>query len=376
MPNHIQSNLKFLCDEKRIREILESVMYDPSGENEERGFGTIDFERIIPMPQELDIESGSRTTQAIELYLTSVNPRISYFGSDKMDSSEFDSLVAKINENKRYPYNSALPEHEIADTIKYSHQKAELLDLGQKAVNNCINYGAPTWYEWRVQNWGTKWNSYSNSYDGGDTICLQTAWSAPKEVIKALSAQNPDVAMELEYADEDIGANCGRLLYVGGEITEEYHPESETEAVEFAASVWDYDIKDTLGLYKNATGDRYIYPSEDDFELISILGKDALFTNERLTDSNIAAGLYVYHLRDADTGDAFATLEPRVEVNFGGSVITKEPIDFGEEGYIDISGEENSPNFCGEEISMLSFMEGTYEQYEQEEEEEEGVTLC
>ena len=371
MPNHIQSNLKFLCDEKRIREILESVMYDPSGENEERGFGTIDFERIIPMPQELDIESGSRTTQAIELYLTSINPNSSYFKGDKMDSSEFDALVTKINENKRYPYKSALSKHDIADIAKTLYQKAELLYLGRQAVNNCINYGAPTWYEWRVANWGTKWNSYSNSYDGGDVLHLQTAWSAPKEAIKTLSAKYPDVGMELEYADEDIGSNCGRIMYIGGEIMEEYHPESKKEAIEFAATVWDYDLKDSLGLYKNASGTGYISPSSCDFELISVLGKHALFTNERLTASDVAEGLYVYHIRSSDSGDSFETLEPSVRVNLGGSVITKEPIDFGEQGYIDISSEENSPNFFGYEISMFDFMAGTYEQ-----EEEEGVTLC
>ena len=371
MPNHIQSNLKFLCDENRIREILESVMYDPLGENEERGFGTIDFERITPMPPELDIESGSRTIQGIELYLTSINPRVSYFGSDKMASSEFESYVVKINENKRYPYKSALSEYEITECFKYEHQKENLLELGKKAANNCINYGAPTWYEWRVANWGTKWNSYGNSYDGGDILHLQTAWSAPKEAIKTLSAKYPDVGMELEYADEDIGSNCGRILYKGGEIVEEYYPETEVEAIEYACSVWEYDPKDTLGLYKNASGNGYILPSEIDYELIEVCGKPALFTNGRITENNILQGMYVYYLRQSDNGDGFATIEPKVVVNLGGSVITKESLDFGEKGYIDIADGENSINFCGCEVSLRDFFEGGYEQDEGEE-----ITLC
>ena len=34
-----------------------------------------------------------------------------------------------------------------------------------------------------------------------------------------------------------------------------------------------------------------------------------------------------------------ATLEPKVKVNFGGTLITDEPIDFGERGYIDLKEE-------------------------------------
>ena len=42
----------------------------------------------------------------------------------------------------------------------------------------------------------------------------------------------------------------------------------------------------------------------------------------------------------------FAALEPEVRVNHGGSVITSENIDFGEEGYIEFNA-ENSINFIG-----------------------------
>ena len=99
MPNNIQNNIKFFCSEERLREILESIMYDPNEDNEERGYGTIDFERITAMPPDLDIESGSRTTEGIEMYLTSLNPRATYFGKDKMNAEDFNALVTQINES-------------------------------------------------------------------------------------------------------------------------------------------------------------------------------------------------------------------------------------------------------------------------------------
>ena len=76
-------------------------------------------------------------------------------------------------------------------------------------------------------------------------------------------------------------------------------------------------------------------PANDEYDLISILGKHALFSNARLTDADVPKGLHVYHLRDNDYGDAFATIEPNVNVNHGGSVIMKEELDFEASDYID-----------------------------------------
>ena len=371
MPNHVQNNIKFFCSEERLREILESIMYDPNGENEDRGYGTIDFERITAMPPELDIESGSRTTEGIEMYLTSLNPRATYFGNDKMNAEEFDALVTKINEGKRYPYKYELSIYEMDNMFDNADTRARTFELGKTAVENFQKYGAPTWFEWRRDNWGTKWNSYGNFYDNGDTLYCQTAWSTPKAAIKTLSSMYPDVPIEMQYADEDIGSNCGRFRFEGGDIIEEYHPTSNKEAIEFACSVWEYDPRETLGLFLNATGTDYVCPANDEYDLISIMGKPALFAHARLNDSDVPAGLHVYHLRDSDNGDAFATLEPKVAVNFGGSVILKEELDFGSNDYIDIRSEENSPNFYGYEISVLDYMEGNLKL-----DEDMGETLC
>ena len=371
MPNHVQNNIKFLCEEERLREILEAIMYDPNGDGEDRGLGTIDFERIAAMPPELDIESGSRTTQGIELYLTSLNPRAQYFGSEKITADEFDNLVSEMSKDKFYSYNSKLTASEIDNMFYTERARNDLLELGRTAVNNFIKYGATTWYEWRIHNWGTKWNSYSNTYGDGDTLCCQTAWSAPKEVIRRLSEMYPDVPMELQYADEDIGSNCGRVLYHAGVVEEEDYPETRKEAIEHACSVWDYDPQEICGLYLNASETDYVNPSYDEYDLISIMGKPALFSNSRLSDSDVPKGLYVYQIRDSDTGDAFATLEPKVDVNFGGSVIMNDELDFGESGFVDLTNEENAPNFFGYEISVLDYMEGNFDL-----DADIGVTLC
>ena len=49
-------------DEKRIAEMKESIKKD------DFGLGTIDFNKLIPMPKELDIVAGSSTDKGLKAY--------------------------------------------------------------------------------------------------------------------------------------------------------------------------------------------------------------------------------------------------------------------------------------------------------------------
>lgn len=199
-------------------------------------------------------------------------------------------------------------------------------------------------------------------------LYFQTAWSAPHPVLEKLSEMFPDVKLEHEWADEDIGQNCGRCSYQNGEIIDGYVPESEKEAIEFACKMWEYDPAD-MDLRLNDEGTKYINIENEEYQQIELLGKPALFTNDRLTDVNIPQGLYCYHLRHSDDGDRFCSVEPKVGVNHGGSVITKEPLDFGENGYISFT-EDTEPNFTSEEQTLREFLRSDAPQ------ESEVMKLC
>ena len=62
MPNHVTNIIEYSGDEKAIKKMLESI------KNDTFGIGTIDFDKIIPMPKSLDIESGSRTDRGLRVY--------------------------------------------------------------------------------------------------------------------------------------------------------------------------------------------------------------------------------------------------------------------------------------------------------------------
>jgi hypothetical protein len=83
-----------------------------------------------------------------------------------------------------------------------------------------------------------------------------------------------------------------------------------------------------------------------DPQLIEVCDKIALFIDGRVDRSSLPEGLYCYDFREGDGDDDFnfATLEPIVKVNHGGSAIFATPIDFGTEGFISFD-EDSSPNF-------------------------------
>ena len=90
-------------------------------------------------------------------------------------------------------------------------------------------------------------------------------------------------------------------------------------------------------------------------EAVELFGKKALFTNERVPLSILPKGLYRYELRGDGNGN-FSTVENNVIVNFAGTVITKSPLNLGEQGYCEFTDGTNL-NFLGYELTIKEFME-------------------
>ena len=94
--------------------------------------------------------------------------------------------------------------------------------------------------------------------------------------------------------------------------------------------------------------------TEEKLDVIEVLDRRALFSNGRLMPEQIPEGLYAYDLRHSDDGDRFCSIEPKVGVNHGGTVLMRDILDFGESGYIPLD-EDTEPNFLGEEMTAEEF---------------------
>ena len=238
MPNHVLNLLSFQGDPEAIEKMKQEI------QNEEEGPGSIDFNKLIPMPLELAIESGSRTHDGIKLY----NDFLEIYRLGK--GEDIDLLT--------------IPEESERAFLKQRGDIPEATwKLGRAACRNIQQYGCPTWYEWCNRHWDTKWNAYDFARSQ-DVLGFNTAWSAPHPVILKLSERYPEIAITHSWADEDIGHNCGRREYLAGEITEEYIPADGRDAYEFSADVRNEDLAD-YGLVLNADQTNYIWAGSESY---------------------------------------------------------------------------------------------------------------
>lgn len=224
MPNHIQNELSFSGDLKTIQKLKEAIRGDLV-ENCSTPF--IDFNKIIPMPEELKITSGSLGSLAQGLLFGKGD--CLYLGMERMQS-QFNEFSLEL--------------------------RKKAVDLGLKYQDNLERHGFVTWHGWSRKNWGTKWNAYGQEDENnvGEKIYFQTANCAPRPVIKKLSFLFPTVKIVLRYADEDAGYNTGVLNYHKGELVNEYCPlGGSSEAYEIFLELHpDCD-------YIKKVGDIYVY---------------------------------------------------------------------------------------------------------------------
>lgn len=132
----------------------------------------------------------------------------------RKEEEAFKQLEALMKTEKSpFDFNVLIPypeQYSILDKVRNEAEKngTKWSDLPKDGFNQ----GG---YEWCRDHWGTKWDAYDIGFDY-DSVYFQTAWSTPLPIWAELSKRFPDLRLEVEYADEDIGSNCGRLAYMNG----------------------------------------------------------------------------------------------------------------------------------------------------------------
>ena len=85
--------------------------------------------------------------------------------------------------------------------------------MGLRSKNNLDNFGYANWYDWCVNNWSTKWNSFDASIEAGNSVIVSfsTAWDCPYHILEKFAeiCEQNNVTFDGIYADEDAGSNTG-----------------------------------------------------------------------------------------------------------------------------------------------------------------------
>ena len=215
----------------------------------------VDFNIVIPRPEELDITSGSHSydipsryfhTEEAERKLAKqrriIGNVLEMLYNNTMTQAEFvkkvmadEKLIKKIKAFKGWYSRKS-------KNIKYAMKKKELTETLENYIKGFFNikrYGERDWYDWSIENWGTKWNA-GDTVVYSDVIEFQTAWSTPIPVFVELSKRLKDTTIAVDYADEDIGSNCGTLEFFNGQMLQ-FEPENPRK---LACDLWGYDESD------------------------------------------------------------------------------------------------------------------------------------
>ncbi len=229
MPNWVQNEIIFEnASDEKVAALLREIKL--ATESEDRPF---DFNKLIPMPESLNIESGSSTDRAIAYYVTE---RLTI----PFEQTNLRELIHNsFSDDWAKETISRLSSTDIA-----AEDWDKLYELGKQYMYNREHYGCYTWYEWCIRNWGTKWNACDPDWCLEEGILyFQTAWSPPIPVIEALAEKYPDLEFTHRWADEDIGNNCGQMWYSEGCGGEMDIGDFDNDRA-FAMDVWGYDADD------------------------------------------------------------------------------------------------------------------------------------
>jgi len=259
MPNLMCNHL--IIHGERAVEIMRSVLV----ESEETDCGyEFDFEKIVPMPEELNMPVSLLTENCARLY---INGMVEYCEGYKKYSELFKKAYngdyfALTEDEQNTLMDEALTWKNPETHEPYFKNKAEVYGCGKKALDNYATYGTVDSYDWREYNWGTKWNAYEtqiNDLEKAD-IYFNTAGSQATQIIKALSEKYPDHKFEYEYAEDRAGGYAGFYDYENG-IAVSYadYAEGCKEAYQMYFALWgqedEYEFNPLKGTYERIDGE-------------------------------------------------------------------------------------------------------------------------
>jgi hypothetical protein len=179
-----------------------------------------------------------------------------------------NTLNISGDENKIAIIKKEIANEETKEVIDFNkivpmppHSETFFAD-GGVGIEEREKYGKNNWYDWSVENWGTKWNCcetvLSDEEEDKLSYYFDTAWDPCVPIAQAI-AKKYGVNVELIYADEDIGYHCGLVEFDenGNQINCEYYENNQQEGLSFIARYYGIDYVEDCGYNKNEKGEWY-----------------------------------------------------------------------------------------------------------------------
>lgn len=259
MPDWIYSKLTVEGD--NAEKILRSLCVEADDPEEPIKF---DFNKIIPMPQELNIVCSSVTDKCMRLYAGRYykdkggrcNKYVEVYNGYNSDGHLEGCQMYQYEWDAEMKYILESYDEKVAASMGYPYFRTEdaVLDYGKRALDNIIEFGYRDWYDWRRANWGTKWNACDCRLCD-NAIYFSTAWCGVGKLIEKLSVQHPHLLFTYEFAHENVGYCVGRRSYksgcqVAGCTYDDCTKEAYELAFELVGCQANYEFDEELQNYK------------------------------------------------------------------------------------------------------------------------------
>lgn len=253
MPNYVR-NWVCIDGEKDEVNFAKSVLHG------------MDFNKITPMKETLNIISGSDTAYGCLAYLYA-EYKDNYSAYEKITNelralkilfqsygiSSYSEKIPEMMEylsstpaegevNRSQPFGSesADTSYLYKDTDNHPKVRADYVALGRIFIENCRETGFGTWYEWCRYAWGTKWNALDVSIAEEENhlvFCFNTAWNMPERILQKIEFMLGNTNLQIIWAYADENAENEGVFLKGCNSTEfdEYEISNPDK-------VWHFDI--------------------------------------------------------------------------------------------------------------------------------------
>ena len=127
--------------------------------------------------------------------------RVSVYSENTKDMDELFDIF-----NNENPFNALIPSPVWSETpnedgelpVLEEHKDADGKVLFTTHKFPKSGKTDDRWYDWQIQNWGTKWEPTDLSVEQCDEeleITFNTAWSPPEDICRAIRNKYPDVTV-------------------------------------------------------------------------------------------------------------------------------------------------------------------------------------
>lgn len=203
MPNHVYYIMGVYGDKpEEVKKFFDNHIIELDGGGKE-----FDFNTLIPMPESLKGTSSPNRP-----------PRVG--------GKDVPGIAVQVGGEEAHPDSDLYKEWEA--TTK----------------RNLELYDADNWYDWCIENWGTKWGAYEYEVfpSRENYFTFQTAWSTPDPIFEKIGELYPNLKFDIDVCEEGAGYS-GNINIRNGEVKEMLSDDME-QWKQFASDIMGYSIED------------------------------------------------------------------------------------------------------------------------------------